>query len=267
MTDSVFTSGLSASESLLLQDAGFEPAGLVMGSSVLNLGPKLMARSVAQLTGPSFGTMFAVVQGDGGEVVILSRAMSTARKKAMERLEDDAREVRADGVIDIRVETKWDSWYDGALEFMMTGTAVRRIRPRETDDLDPGPEREGDGRLFTCDLSGQDFWSLRRSGFQVLGFVMGYCAYAAGPEHAVTVRELRAPTKAVYAARELAISRMRTQAGHLRATGIVGVRLDGLDGFGSLSDRRTLEFRATGTAIAAGGDPPGLAPPVPVTGL
>ena len=266
----MFTSGLSASESLLIEDAGFEPVGLVMGSSVLNLGlTHLQVPSVAQLTGPSFGTIHSALPRDGGEVTILSRAMSTARKKAVERLEDDAREVRADGVIDIRVETKWDSWYDGALEFMMTGTAVRRIRPAETDDPDPdpGPERDGRGRLFTCDLSGQDFWSLRRSGFQVLGFVMGYCAYAAEPEHAVTVRELRAPTKAVYAARELAISRMRTQAGHLQATGIVGVRLDGLDGFGSLPDRRTLEFCATGTAIAAGADPPDLAPPVPVTGL
>jgi hypothetical protein len=38
VTGGMFTSGLSATEFLLVRDAGFEPAGLVMGSSVCHLG-------------------------------------------------------------------------------------------------------------------------------------------------------------------------------------------------------------------------------------
>lgn len=262
--DGVFTSGLSGSEFLVVREAGYQPAGLVMGSSVCDVGLKA-TDSVARLTAPSYGTMYSVAPREGGEITELTYAMTTARKAALKRLTDDARAVDADGVIGITVETTWDSWHDGALEFMMTGTA---IRARAGSGGDPGR------RVFTTCVSGQEFWALLRSGYRPVGFVMGYCAYAAEPEHSVTARELRGATRAVYEARELAVARMRSQAGHdFQAQGIVGVRLEGLDGLSRLPQSRILEFRAVGTAIvpvtvsdAPGEIPrlPGLEPPAAV---
>lgn len=260
MTGEVFTSGLSAGETLLVRQAGFEPAGLVMGSSVCQVRFTLPVTSVAQLTRGSFGTIFSAIPQAGGELDDLTRAMSTARKTALKRLADDARDSGADGIIGVTVETVWDSWYDGALEFTLTGTAVRRLRPApETDD-----DEATDRAVFTTDLSGQDFWSLLRAGYEPAGFVMGYCAYACEPDSATIPRELRGPTRAVYEAREKTVDRMRSQAGQLRAKGIVGVRLDGLDGLSRIADTRVFEFRATGTAIVPidGADP--RDPPVTV---
>jgi uncharacterized protein YbjQ (UPF0145 family) len=255
----MFTSGLSASEFLLVRDAGFEPAGLVMGSSVCHLALQPPVTSVAQLTGPSFGTIFANVPKDGGEVAELSRAMSLARDTATTRLEQDARRLGADGVIDIRVESEWDSWYAGALEFTMTGTAVRRA--------DVAPGSTADDCLFTCDLSGQDFWKLLQSGYRPAGLVIGYCAYAAEPGSAFGNRELTGPTRAVYTARRLAVARMRNEAERLGATGIVGVRLDGLGGLSRPAGSRTVEFRAGGTAIAPVPEAHGIRPSATVLGL
>lgn len=255
----MFTSGLSASEFLLVRDAGFEPAGLVMGSSVCHLALQPPVTSVAQLTGPSFGTIFANVPKDGGEVAELSRAMSLARDTATTRLEQDARRLGADGVIDIRVESEWDSWYAGALEFTMTGTAVRRA--------DVAPGRTAGDHLFTCDLSGHDFWKLLQSGHRPVSLVIGYCAYAAEPDSALGNRELAGPTRAVYTARRLAVARMRGEAERLGATGIVGVRLDGLGGLSRPAGSRTVEFHAVGTAIAPVTDTQTMRPSATVLGL
>lgn len=258
----VFTSGLSCGEFLLAAEAGFESAGVVMGSSVCHVGLQPPVTSVAQLTGPSYGTMYSLVPQDGGELTELEHAMRTARNAALKRLEDDARAVGADGIIGVNVETAWDSWYDGALEFVLTGTAVRRTKRATAGRWPAGGE--GDPPVFTTGLSGQDFWALLRSGYRPAGLVMGYCAYVAEPEFAATTRELRGPTRAVYTAREKAVERMRSQAGQLRAKGIVGVRLDGLDGLSRLPDARVLEFRATGTAVTPIDGVTAVEPPAPV---
>ena len=278
------TSGLSAGESLLVRDAGFEPAGLVMGSAVYSTGLRGRypeAVSVAHLTGSYFRTLFAGLPAEGGEVDFLSRAVHSARASALVRLEEDARGLGADGVIGVRAEVSWDSWAHGALECVLTGTAVRRIGA--PGDLagsgsgnGPGSAPGGSGadgsadrRPFTCGLSGGEFWALLRAGYRVRGFVMGYCAWAVEGEYSVSTRELPSVTRAVYRARERTMDQIRSQAGKLRAKGIVGVRLDGLDGLSQLPEGRILEFRATGTAIvpdpgAAPADPPPTDPPVMV---
>jgi uncharacterized protein YbjQ (UPF0145 family) len=276
--DGLFTSGLSGSELLLVREAGYDPVGLVMGSSVCEVALK-GSDSVAQLTAPSYGTMYSRAPRDGGEITELTYAMTTARKAALKRLTDDARALGADGVIGITVETTWDSWHDGALEFMLTGTAIRARAAggstsgsaggfaavdRPADDSRAGPDGDPGRRVFTSCVCGQEFWALLRSGYRPVGFVMGYCPYAAEPEHSVTARELRGATRAIYEARELAVARMRSQAGHdFQARGIVGVRLDGLDGLSRLPQSRILEFRAIGTAIVPVDDAPGDVPRLP----
>ncbi|MFO0742884.1 MAG: heavy metal-binding domain-containing protein [Labilithrix sp.] len=84
--------------------------------------------------------------------------------------------------------------------------------------------------LFTCDLSINEFLLVKEAGFDPLGLVMGTSIYHVVP----TVPQIpqNQPgcehwdmTKALYHARELAMSRMEQEADELGADGIIGVRL------------------------------------------
>ena len=85
-------------------------------------------------------------------------------------------------------------------------------------------------KLFTCDLSINEFLLVREAGFDPLGLVMGTSIYQIIPnvpqippgQPGVELYEM---TKALYHARDLAMSRMEQEADELGADGIVGVRL------------------------------------------
>jgi uncharacterized protein YbjQ (UPF0145 family) len=81
----LFTSDLSVNEFLLVRDAGFEPLGFVMGSSIYHIG-------------------FQPPHTGGVELTTLSQAMYSARELAMSRLEAEASTLGADGVIGVRLD-------------------------------------------------------------------------------------------------------------------------------------------------------------------
>jgi uncharacterized protein YbjQ (UPF0145 family) len=84
-----FTSDLSVSEFLLVKEAGFEPLGLVMGSSIYHVKP-----TIPQLN-----------RGEPGcELVDVTKALYHARQLAMTRMEEEADELGADGIIGLRLE-------------------------------------------------------------------------------------------------------------------------------------------------------------------
>src|ERR1041385_6073140 len=104
-----------------------------------------------------------------------------------------------------------------------------------TDDL-PQHARERiaemrERKLFTSDLSVNEFVLLREAGFEPLGLVMGTSIYRVVPNIPRNLPlqqpgcELVDTTKALYHARELAMNRMEEEADALGADGIVGVRL------------------------------------------
>jgi uncharacterized protein YbjQ (UPF0145 family) len=85
-------------------------------------------------------------------------------------------------------------------------------------------------RLFTCDLSINELLLVREAGFEPLGLVMGTSIYQILPNipripSGQPGIELYDMTRALYHARELAMSRMEQEADELGADGIVGVRL------------------------------------------
>lgn len=84
-------------------------------------------------------------------------------------------------------------------------------------------------KLFTCDLSINEFLLVREAGFDPLGLVMGTSIYQIVPEipgnAGQTGCELYEMTKALYHARDLAMTRMEQEADELGGDGIVGVRL------------------------------------------
>ena len=111
-------------------------------------------------------------------------------------------------------------------------------------------ELQGKDALFTSDLSVNEFLLVKEAGFHPRGLVVGSSIYHIGFQTKgwSSSREVQTLTQAMYAARELAMSRMEEEAAVLGADGIVGVRLDvGFYEWG----RGTAEFLALGTAVSA----------------
>lgn len=222
--DTFFTSDLTVNEYLLVEDAGFEPLGLVLGTSIYHVG--YQRRRV----------------GTSRELTVLSEALYHARELAMERMTAEAEELDADGVVGVRLEVKGFQHAGHVAEFLAVGTAVRHRDGREY--------RTAHGRPFTSDLSGQDFWTLLRTGARPVGLVLGSCVFSVGgaTNSWRMWRNLELPhfTQALYDARELAMTRMQHEARGLSADGIVSVQIvEHQHGWGG----RAIEFLAIGTAI------------------
>lgn len=108
----------------------------------------------------------------------------------------------------------------------------------------------GAHKLFTSDLSVNEFLLVREAGFEPLGLVVGASIYNVGFQYAnmVQSQELATLTQATYSARELAMGRMEAEADALGADGIVGVRLDVTR---YAWGQGLAEFKAIGTAVRA----------------
>ena len=227
-----FTSDLSVNEFLLVKEVGFHPLGLVMGSSIFHIGWQ------------------AVRQGVSEELTTLTQALYHARELAMERMEEEADALGADGIVAVRLTVAVHAWGSNVIEFLAIGTAVRHEAGQNW--------RAPNGKPFTSDLSGQDFWTLLHAGYRPLGLVMGNCVYYVAPQaqaqaqqaygqnYAMQNMELTGPTQAFYDARELAMERMQAEAEALTAEGIVGVTVDESNHTWGAS---VLEFSAIGTAV------------------
>jgi uncharacterized protein YbjQ (UPF0145 family) len=314
----LFTSDLSVSEFLLVKEAGFEPLGLVMGTSIYQIQPTVPRLAAGQ---------------PGCELVETTRALYHARELAMNRMEEEADALGADGIVGVRLTVKmgtnpvrqqwelylewqawarsvgfprsatllgpgWQSWQgvatqmwthycrqlgwpsvpqppwarprdqtaygfgQNAAEFLAIGCAVRHSGGESY--------RNVHGKPFQSDLDGQDFWTLIRTGYRPVGFVMGNCVYYVPPQllaaNATTSAELPAYTHALYDARELAIERLQDEAEELQATGIVGVTVAEREhswqvapwnaGNSALQSGEVLELFVVGTAVvpaASGG--------------
>lgn len=224
----VFTSDLSVNEYLLVKEAGFEPLGLVMGSSVYHIGIQFSRWKKSM------------------EMDVLTQAMYHARELAISRMEEEASALGADGVVGVDLKIKQYEWGADTAEFIAIGTAVaakdRSINYRTNKNLP-----------FTSDLSGQDFWTLIQAGYRPLSFVMGTCVYHIAHQGMMQSLgrvgrnvELSNFTQALYDARELAMERMQKEAHDENAEGIVGVKItEGSYGWSS----HTIEFLAMGTSV------------------
>jgi uncharacterized protein YbjQ (UPF0145 family) len=102
--------------------------------------------------------------------------------------------------------------------------------------------------FFTSDLSVDEFLLVEQAGFSALGLVMGSSIYHVGfqwQKWSVS-QELTVLTRAMFDARELAVTRMEEEADVLGADGIAGVRLVFKE---YAMEEGVLEFQAIGTAI------------------
>src|SRR5260370_40958691 len=89
---SLFTSDLSVNEFLLVREAGFDPLGLVVGSSIYHIGYQWSGIRQNQ------------------EMTVLTQAMYHARELAMTRMEEEADALGADRIVAVRLEVTRHEW-------------------------------------------------------------------------------------------------------------------------------------------------------------
>ena len=103
------------------------------------------------------------------------------------------------------------------------------------------------GKVFTSDLSINEFALLHGAGFEPIELVMGVSVYHVGYQFTGIRAQSELPvlTEATYRARWNAMSRMQAEADSLGADGVVGVRLE----WRHQGEGEHLEFIAVGTAV------------------
>jgi uncharacterized protein YbjQ (UPF0145 family) len=224
----LFTSDLSVNEFLLVKEAGFEPVGMVVGSSIYHVGFQFAAWTKNQ------------------EMEVLTQALYHARELAMTRMEEEAEELGADGIVGVRLTVKRMEWDPDLAEFVAIGTAVKYSGTSEVN-------WKVGNKPFTSDLTGQDFWTLLKSGYRPVGMCMGNCVYHIAIQGVGQFFknfgknvEMTNFTQGLYDARELAMERMQAEAEHAGAEGIVGVDLHERNYGWS---PHVIEFFVVGTAI------------------
>ncbi len=224
----LFTSDLSVSEYVLLGEAGFEPLGFVMGTSIYHIGIQV-AR-----------------WGQSQELTVLTQAMYYARELAMTRMQAQADQLGADGVVAVRLRMQSYVWGHDIMEFIATGTAIRALDGK-------GAHRAPGGRPFSSGLTGQDFYRLLAAGSVPVAFLLGTCVYHIAHQGVLQSmrqigqnQEMVQFTQGLYEARELALSRMQAEAAAAGATGMVGVNVQL---YNHVWGEHATEFLATATAI------------------
>ena len=207
-----------------LLDAGFTPIKFAFGN-------------VAYSIGVGGGIMASFKSLGRGEIKEYSDVLNKTRHLALERLENEAREVKANAVIGIETTVMP---FQGVHEMMMTGTAARH--PSLPEEYTENP--------VTSDLTCEEMWNLVNMGFLPLKLVMGTAVYSLGVAGGIMSwfksfarGEISDLTSLIYDAREHAIGLIRDEADDIGADDVVGIKTH-IHEMGSL-----IEFMAIGTAV------------------
>ena len=211
----LFTSDLSVSEFLLVEESRARPISQVMGSSIYHIG------------------VVADYKGGGDqiyEITTLSEGHREARRKALSRLYQEAQIVGADAVVGVRLRERMITMGrhgkggdDGGeiIEFTAVGTAIQA--PWIT---------HARGEPVITDLSGQELWALAQDGFEPCGFVFDFCRYhvwhVLKDWTAGTGGEVQPALDAMERARKAVEDKLEAQAARFNAEFVVGsdVKID-----------------------------------------
>jgi len=207
-----FTATLGAREFALLAGDDVLPIGIVTGSCVYHVG-----------------TVWPPMR-ESAELSVLTTAHLQVRRRALDRLQQEAALLGAHGVVDVKLQssTRKISGEGGGelLEYSATGTAVRMTQG------EPPP------RPFLCNLTASEFWTLRRAGYRPCGIALGACIWyhVASPalirlrgsrmgRGPVENQEYPEYSAAVQETRHLANDRLRQEAAQGLGEGVVGLYL------------------------------------------
>lgn len=224
-----------------------EPVGQVIGASACRLAVGVVRRTRGPAGRLPWGS--AVWREHDGPI----QSWTTARRRAVGRLVEQARLLEADAVLGVEPRLATREADPPVVEVVLTGTAVR-IR-----DRDAGRGRVSDPVVGLVSI--QEFSLLRHAGVKVLGIVgscssvevqLGSASRSAlgGRWTGVGNVELADLSEGVYEARRLAVQRLCSEARGLSASGVIGVDLARwLGDPGAVSSHGGVMVHLLGTAI------------------
>jgi uncharacterized protein YbjQ (UPF0145 family) len=244
--DSLFTSGLSVNEFALLDRLGPQPLAQVMGASVVRTGwqylpalePGLVTITSAMRRG--FGpspsgyaltnryteaSLSQVRNYQWHATVVceldtLTDAWNLARRRALDRMVEEALEVGADAVVGVHLHRSDHDLGGGTIEYIVSGTAIRL------------PGSAGSSWPILTDLSVQDYWRLRGAGHEPAGFLATTVVVFASPSRETRLHrtrraaqnvELEELSRGFHAARDTVRTKLLGQVSDAHAAGAVGV--------------------------------------------
>jgi uncharacterized protein YbjQ (UPF0145 family) len=110
-----FTSDLSGQDFAVLLSSGYRPVGLVLGTCVYHIAHQGFRQWLATNNMQSF------------EMGSFTQALYDAREIAMERMQAEAKELKAMGIVGVRVTEEPRGWDDHVIEYLAIGTAIVRL--------------------------------------------------------------------------------------------------------------------------------------------
>ncbi|MDQ6606258.1 MAG: heavy metal-binding domain-containing protein, partial [Actinomycetota bacterium] len=239
---SLFTSGLSVNEFALLSRLGPAPLAQVMGASVVRTGwqylPALEPGMIVSnpwygptITGRALQNPYTEASPSQvrayrwhAEVVcgleVLTDAWNMARRRALDRLSEEASQVGADAVVGVHLRRSDHDLGNGTIEYVVSGTAIRL------------PDSDGTPWPTLTDVSVQDYWRLHSAGHEPAGLVATTAVVFAAPARSTRLRrvqstaqnqELEELSRGFQAARETVRARLLGQVSDAHGLGAVGV--------------------------------------------
>ena len=121
-----FTSALTGQDFWTLLAAGYRPLEMVMGSCVYHVARRGPLAAISSI-------------GQNVELTNFSLALYEAREIAMERMQTEASQAGAEGVVGADLHEGSHNWSPHVIEFFAIGTAVLPIEGHEADDI-PDPK-------------------------------------------------------------------------------------------------------------------------------
>jgi uncharacterized protein YbjQ (UPF0145 family) len=243
-----WTSDLSVAELVAVRHAGFEPVGMVMGSTVYRMATQWGYNNLFGVGAPggraAYGSSYGSAPtgavrnypcthgwgmgigpdhrwGYNWEHTMFEDGVLAARDAALARIIAEARDLGAHGVVGVRLIRRHLEGVGGALEFTVIGTAIRR---------NGGPHLE---LPFMSHLDGVAFGKLLHGGYVPVSLVIGIGAVEIDPG-CTTEWMLRSWNNAridqisegIEMARMLGISRLEGELEAVDADGAVGVDVE-----------------------------------------
>ena len=110
-----FTSDLSGQDFWTLVQAGYAPLGMVMGTCVYHIAHQRFWQSMNNI-------------GQNVEIPQFTEALYDARELAMTRMQAEAEQLGAEGIVGVQLLSLPHRWGGHTTEFFAIGTAVRPLR-------------------------------------------------------------------------------------------------------------------------------------------
>ena len=274
---SAWTSDLSVSEMAAIQHAGFEPVGMVMGSSVYRIAAQWGYTTVYGMSGATGGGRVRTYPcphgfygygvgsehrtGYNWEHRYYEAGITETRNAALRRILEEAHGLGAHGVVGVRILRRHLEGVGNSLEFTCIGTAVRRRG---------GPQLRSP---FMSHLDGVAFSKLLHGGYVPVALVMGIGALeidpGCGTEWALrswSNTRIQQISDGIEEARMLGINHLEAEVATVDADGAVGVETD-LSTYELGGESMLVELFLLGTAVRRYAKEPLDEPPLPIMRL